>query len=600
MASEKENLQQKLEVLPDNPGVYQFFDTDDKILYVGKAKSLKKRVSSYFTSRADDNRKLQVMVRKIEDIRHIVTPTESDALLLENNLIKKLQPRYNILLKDDKTYPWICVKNERFPRIFSTRRLQKDGSKYFGPYTSSTMVRMLLDLIRQLYMLRTCSLNLTPEAIAKGKFRVCLEYHIGNCKGPCEGLQSEGDYLEAISMATSIIKGDAAEVIKMLRDKMKQAAVELRFEEAQKLKDKLDKLENYQSKSVIVNPVINNVDVFSLLMDSGMAYTNFLRVVHGAIVQSQTIEIKLGIEENKEELLSQVIAEMYDRLKLLSHEIIVPFLPDQEMADKTYTVPKRGDKLKLLELSERNAQTYRMERMKQLEKINPEQHTERILTTMQKDLRLPELPYHIECFDNSNIQGTNPVAACVVFRDAKPSKKDYRHFNVKTVEGPDDYASMEEIVYRRYRRVLDEGMDLPQLIVIDGGKGQLHAAINSLEKLGLFGKISLLGLAERLEEIYFPGDSVPLHLSKSSETLKMLMHIRDEAHRFGLTFHRNKRSADFIKTELSNISGVGEKTSITLLAHFKSISKIKQASLDELAAVVGKRSAKLVHAYFVK
>lgn len=593
-----EKLREKLDLLPHNPGVYQFVNADDKIIYVGKAKDLKKRVSSYFSSRAATNRKLQVMVSKIVDIRHIVVPTESDALLLENNLIKKLQPRYNVLLKDDKSYPWICIKNEPFPRVFSTRRLIRDGSKYFGPYTSVTMVHVLLDLIRQLYPLRTCSLPLTQANIEKCKYKVCLEYHIENCKGPCEGLQTKEDYDESIAMVTSILRGESNDVMQLLRRKMREAADNLEFEEAQRFKDKLDKLENYRAKSIIVSPSINNVDIFTILIVNNSAYANFLRVVRGAIVHAQNIEMKLGIDNEKEELLSMVIVEIFNRIGNLSPEIIVPFMPDQEMPGITYTIPKRGDKLKLLELSERNAKMYRMERLKQIEKTNPDKHAEHVLTLLKQDLHLDEMPYHIECFDNSNIQGTNPVAACVVFKNARPSKNDYRKFNIKTVEGPNDFASMEEIVYRRYSRLINEDRPLPQLIVIDGGKGQLHSAVNSLKKLDLYGKIPVIGLAKRLEEVYFPESSTPLLLDRNSESLKLLMHLRDEAHRFGITFHRNKRSANFIKSQLENIPGVGEKSVEKLLVHFKTTSKIKLASLDELKEIVGNKIAEIIYNYF--
>lgn len=591
-------VKEKVEFLPNNPGVYQFFDASGKIIYVGKAKDLKKRVSSYFTARANESRKLMIMVSKIANLEHIVVDSEEDALLLENNLIKKYQPRYNILLKDDKTFPWICIKNESCPRVFSTRRVIRDGSKYFGPYTSGTMMRMLLDLVRQLYPLRNCNLLLTNEAIARGKYKECLEYHIGNCKAPCIGLQTIDDYNQNITMITSIIRGNVSEVMSLLRRQMKEAAAVYKYEDAQKLKLKYDMLENYQAKSIIVSPNITNVDVFSILIDEGVAFSNFMRVVQGAIVQSHTVELKLGLDEEKETLLSYIVAEMYNRHKGLSRELIVPFLPDQEMANISYIVPQKGDKLKLLELSERNAKFYRFERMKQLEKVNPDLHAERILSRLQKDLHLDNLPVHIECFDNSNIQGTNAVAACVVFKDAKPSKKDYRHFNIKTVEGPDDYASMREIVYRRYHRMLEEGESLPQLIVVDGGKGQLSAALSSLKRLGLDTKIPIIGLAERLEEIYFPHDSVPLFLDKNSESLKLIMRLRDEAHRFGITHHRNKRSANFIKSQLENISGVGEKSIEKLLTHFKSVSKIKQASLQELTDVVGSKIAKSVFDYF--
>ena len=588
----------KVEFLPNTPGVYQFFDSSGKIIYVGKAKDLKKRVSSYFTSRAKDNRKLMVMVGKIADIKHIVVDTEADALLLENNLIKKYQPRYNVLLKDDKTYPWICIKNEHFPRVFSTRKVIRDGSKYFGPYASLVMMRTLLELIRELYPLRTCNLILTPELIAKGKYKECLEYHIGNCKAPCIGYQSLEEYNHNISMITSIIRGNVSEVMDFLMEQIRKASEEYRFEDAQKLKDKYDILDRYRSKSVIVSPTITNVDVISMLPDDGLVYANFMRVIRGAIVQSHTVELKLGVEEEKEELLSYLIAEMNSRHEGLSKELIVPFIPDHEMVGVTYTVPQRGDKKKLLELSERNARFYRMERLKQLEKVNPDLHSERILQRVKKDLHMDVLPVHMECFDNSNLQGTNPVAACVVFKNAKPSKKDYRHFNVKTVEGPDDFASMREIIYRRYSRMINEGNDLPQLIIIDGGKGQLSAAMSSIDLLGLRGKVTVIGLAKRLEEIFFPDDSVPLFLDKNSESLKLIIRMRDEVHRFGITFHRNKRSAAFINTQLTNIDGVGDKTAEKLLSFYKSVPKIANAGEAELAKLVGASVARKVADYF--
>ncbi|MDR3246092.1 MAG: excinuclease ABC subunit UvrC [Prevotellaceae bacterium] len=596
---EKEKITAKLKLLPNEPGVYQFLDIYEKIIYVGKAKNLRKRVSSYFITRADSSLRLQVMVNKIADIQHIITVSESDALLLENNLIKKYQPRYNVLLKDDKTYPWICITNERFPRIFLTRRKLKDGAKYLGPYTSVITVKTLLELVKQTYPIRTCRLNLSPESIASKKFNVCLEYHIGNCKGPCIGLQSEEDYMDSVLQASDIIKGNASEVLKVLSNKMKSAAEALNFEEAQSLKEKSQRLENYQSKSVIVSPSINNVDVFSLIIcDKNVAYSNFMRVANGAIIQAHTTEIKLGIEEDKEALLSMMITEMQQRLESLSHEIIVPFMPDTELKNTVYTIPLRGDKFELLQLSEKNAKTYRSERLKHLEKIDPDKHIDRVLNIIKSDLHLSELPHRIECFDNSNIQGTNPVAACVVFVDARPAKREYRHFNVKTVKGIDDFASMAEIVLRRYKRLLREKAPLPQLIVIDGGKGQLNAAVQSLKKLNLFGKIPVLGLAKRLEEIYFPGDNIPLHLSKNSETLKILMQIRDEAHRFGITFHRNKRSSEFITSELMEIKGVGKIVAEKLFIAFKTISAVKKASETELANVIGQHPAKIVREYF--
>ncbi|MCL2098678.1 MAG: excinuclease ABC subunit UvrC [Bacteroidales bacterium] len=584
--------------LPHLPGVYRFLNAEGTVIYVGKAKDLRKRVAQYFTSRSNDNGKLRVLVSRIADIKHTVVLTEADALLLENNLIKELQPRYNVLLKDDKTYPWICIKNETFPRVFATRRVVKDGSKYFGPYTSVTMMHLMLDLIRQLYPLRTCSLNLSPETIAKGKYKVCLEYHIGRCKGPCVDKQAEADYRSNIEAVVAIIKGQLNEVGELLRKNMQQAADEYRFEDAQKFKDRLDMLKRYQSKSVIVTPSISNVDVFTVIPDGNEAYCNFLRVVQGAVVQSHTVELRLGIEEEKETLLGYFIAEMYERLGGLSKELIVPFLPDYELPELRYTVPQRGDKMKLMELSERNCRLYKLERLKQLEKTNPERHAERILNTLKKDLNLQDLPVHIECFDNSNLMGTNAVSACVVFRNAKPSKKDYRHFNVKTVVGANDYATMVEVITRRYSRMLNEGTPLPQLMVIDGGKGQLNAALEVLQSLGLVGQIAIVGLAERMEEIYFPGDPVPLFLDKNSESLRLLMQLRDEAHRFSISHHRNKRSAALISTELTEIPGIGAKTADKLLSKFRSVARIKAASEEELAAVAGRKAAEMVKRYF--
>ncbi|MDR2425004.1 MAG: excinuclease ABC subunit UvrC [Prevotellaceae bacterium] len=597
MKSELDKLKKQAEILPNLPGVYRFLDESQTVIYVGKAKDLRKRVVSYFRSNGDV--KTQIMLRRAVDVKHLVTQTEADALLLENNLIKKLQPRYNVLLKDDKTFPWVCIKNEMFPRITLTRRKQNDGSRYFGPYTSIGTLKILLDLIRQIYPLRTCRLHFSTEAILRKKYKVCLEYHLGNCKGVCVGEQSDDEYAEMLKQAIEIIKGNIGDVVKLLKMKMNDAAEKLKFEEAQLYKDQLVRLENYQAKSIIVNPSINNVDVVSLITDSdSMAYANFMRVVKGSVVQIYTFEIKLGIAEEKENLLSMIIIEMEQRIGSLSHEIIVPFMPDTELKDKLFTVPQRGDRFKLLELSEKNARAYRNERLIHMKRTDPEKHTEWILNSIKTDLQLNELPRRIECFDNSNIQGTNPVAACVVFLDARPSKKEYRHFNVKTVEGPDDFASMEEIVYRRYKRRLDEEQELPQLIVIDGGKGQLHAAVNSLEKLGLYGKIPILGLAKRLEEIYFPNDSVPLYLNKNSETLKILMHIRDEAHRFGISFHRNKRSMKFIVSELTTIKGIGSLTAQKLMRELKTISAIKEASEEIIAKIVGKHQAKLIINHF--
>lgn len=593
-----EYLKKIVEILPNQPGVYQYLDEEGIVIYVGKAKDLKKRVSSYFTSRRYENKKLMVLVRKIRDIKHIVVPTESDALLLENNLIKKLQPRYNINLKDDKTYPWIAIKNEPFPRVFSTRRYVKDGTRYFGPYTSVTLLRTLLELIKQIYKLRTCVLNLDENSISKGKYKPCLEYHIGNCKAPCVNYTLLDEYNLSIKEIVEILRGNLGDLLVMLKKNMQIAASEYRFEEAHIIKQKIELLETYQSKSVIVSTSITNLDVFSVVMDSGIAYANFMRVKNGMVIQSHNFEIKLQIEEEKESILSFVIAEIHERLGFVSREVVVPFLPDQELPNSSYTVPQRGDKMKLLELSEKNAKMFRMEKLKQLEKVDPERHTERILNTIKRDLHLDVLPVHIECFDNSNIQGSNPVAACVVFKNAKPSKKDYRHFNVKTVVGPDDFASMREIVYRRYRRMMDEGESLPNLIVIDGGKGQLSAAVESLKKLDLIHIIPIVGLAKRMEEIYFPSDPIPLYLDKNSESLKVLMHIRDEAHRFGITFHRNKRSSSFIKSEIKSIPGIGEKSAMELYGRFKTVVKMRQASQEEIAQVVGAHRAKIIFDYF--
>jgi len=594
MSEASVNLQ--ISTLPNLPGVYQYYDKAGRLLYVGKAKDLKKRVSSYFT-KIHDSAKTRVLVRKIATIKHIVVDTETDALLLENNLIKKYQPRYNVLLKDDKSYPWICIKNEPFPRVFPTRQVIKDGSEYYGPYTSMKTVHVLMELIRGLYPLRTCNYNLTQENIRAGKFKVCLEYHLGNCLGPCEGLMNEKDYADNIDAIRNIIKGNFKESLQRFRVQMKELADNLHFEAAQRIKDKIEILENYQARSTVINPKINNVDVFSIVTDESYGYINFLQISHGAIIRSHTMEIKKKLDETDEELLQLAVIEIRQRFHSQSKEIYVPFEIEVGEGIKV-TMPKVGDKKHILDLSERNAKYYRMERFKQSKIVDPERHEKRILSQMKKDLRLPELPRHIECFDNSNIQGTNPVAACVVFRNTKPSKKDYRKFNIKSVSGPNDYASMEEVVYRRYSRMLKENESLPQLIVIDGGKGQLSSALKSLEKLELRGKIAIIGIAERLEELFYPDDPVPLYLDKKSETLKIIQQLRNEAHRFGLSFHRNKRSKEALETELEDIPGVGEKTAIQLLRHFKSKKRIKEASFDELVNVVGTARAKKIFTYF--
>ena len=581
----------QLQTLPSSPGIYQFYDKSDVLIYVGKAINIKKRVSSYFQKHHDSG-KTRVLVKKIVRIEHIVVETESDALLLENNLIKKYQPRYNILLKDDKSYPWICIKKERFPRIFQTRRVVKDGSLYFGPYTSIKTIRTLLELIKELYPLRNCSYDLSEQNIKNQKFRVCLEYHLKNCKGACEGLQSEQDYSENILEIIEILKGNFKDALKRFREEMLYLATQLRFEEAQQIKEKIDILENYQAKSTIVSTKINNVDVFSIVSDEEYGYVNFLQVAYGAIVRAHTVEIKKKLEETDKELLELAIIDIRERFFSNSKEIITPF--EVVLSENLQlTIPKQGEKHQLLELSLRNAKLFRQERFKQEKIIDPERHTNRILSQMQRDLHLSVPPIHIECFDNSNIQGTNPVSACVVFKNAKPSKKDYRHFNVKTVEGPNDFASMEEVVYRRYKRLLDEEQSLPQLIVIDGGKGQLSSALKALEALELRGKIAIIGIAKRLEEIYFPNDNIPLYLDKRSETLKIIQQIRDEAHRFGITFHRQKRSKSAIISELDNIEGIGNKTKEALLKHFKSVKRIQEASLEELQTVVGHRGKKV-------
>jgi len=589
-------IEVQLSSLPTTPGVYQFYDVEDKILYVGKAKNLKKRVSSYF-NKTHEQGKTRVLVKKIRSIRHIVVPTESDALLLENNLIKKYRPRYNVLLKDDKTFPWICIKNEKFPRIFPTRKFIKDGSEYFGPYTSMKTIHTLLDLIKSVYPLRTCNYDLAQDKVAAGKYKVCLEYHLGNCKGPCEGYQSEEEYNRQIQEIREIIKGNFKSSLHYFKSRMRLLAQEMKFEEAQLIKDKIEVLENYQVKTTIVNPKINNVDVFTIISDEAFAYVNFLQLSHGSIIRSHTLEIKKKLDETDEDLLQLAIIEIRQRFNSHSKEIYVPFEVTLESHLKV-VVPKLGDKKKILELSERNAKFFRQDRFKQIKIIDPDRHTNRIMGQMKKDLRLSMEPRHIECFDNSNIQGSNPVAACVVFQDGKPSKKEYRHYNIKTVEGPDDFASMEEVVFRRYKRLLEEEQSLPQLIVIDGGKGQLSSALKSLDALGLRRKIAIVGIAKRLEEIYFPEDPIPLYLDKKSESLKIIQQLRNEAHRFGITFHRNKRSKAAINSELESIEGIGNKTVEELLKNYKSVKRIKEASLENLAQTIGMSKAKKIYETF--
>lgn len=595
--TEKQNLLPGLlKNLPDKPGIYQFLDQSGKILYIGKAKSLKKRVGSYFNRKNYENKKLKVLVKKIFDIRHIVVDSESDALLLENNLIKQYQPRYNINLKDDKTFPWICIKNEAFPRVFSTRQIFNDGSSYYGPYTSANTVRTLLELIKDLYPLRNCKLNLAPVHIAKGKYKVCLEYHLGNCKGPCEQLQTESDYKQSIQQIQTILKGNLKEVTDHLKYMMQQMASDYKFEEAAKLKLKIETLEKFQLKSTVVNPSIKDVDVFSLVSENELMWINFLKIVNGSILQSHTIEIKRVLEEPEIEILAYAVTELRQRFSSSAKEAILPLKINSLPGYQKITIPARGDKLKLLELSLRNTKYFMLERKRQKALLLGTTPSDRILENLQKDLRLKQKPLHIECFDNSNIQGTNPVAACVVFKNARPAKKEYRHFNVKTVTGPDDFASMKEIVYRRYKRLLEENNNLPQLIIIDGGKGQLNAALESINKLGLRNKIAIIGIAKRLEEIYFPDDPVPLYIDKNSESLKIIQQLRNEAHRFSLKFHRQKRSGSMIQSELMKINGVGEKSLEKLLSEFNSIDEIKNSSKEKLANILGnKLSEKLIN-----
>jgi excinuclease ABC subunit C len=587
-----------LSLIPDHPGVYQFIDSSGVIIYIGKAKSLKKRVTSYFSK--NQSGKTIALLRKTSDIRHIVVDNEQDALLLENNLIKKHQPRYNILLKDDKTFPWICIKNEPFPRVFSTRNPVRDGSQYFGPYTSGLMVKTLISFIRQLYKLRTCYHNLTESNIKAGKFKVCLEYHLGNCKAPCVGRQAENDYLENIDQIRDILKGNISTVLDHLKKTMARYSKELRFEDAQAIKEKIDIISRFRSKSTVVSNTIQNVDVFAITQESDNVYVNYLKVVEGAVIQALTIELKIRADEEKESILGFAITEIRQRLSSDSPEIILPFKPDILLDRVKYTVPKAGEKLKLLELAERNAIYYKLEQKKKRMEHSPQVRTGKNLEKLKNDLHMPDLPVHIECFDNSNIMGANPVAACVVFRNARPSKNDYRHFNIKTVTGPDDFSSMEEIVFRRYRRMIEEDQKLPQLVIIDGGKGQLSSAMKSIGKLGLREKITVIGIAKKLEEIYFPGDSVPIYLDKNSISLKIIQNLRNEAHRFGINFHRDKRSSDMIKSDLDQIKGIGPSTKEILLKHFESVDKIKTASPEELKNLVGPSKASILSEYFRK
>jgi excinuclease ABC subunit C len=597
VSEKSEALALKVKALPSSPGVYQYLDENGTIIYVGKAKNLKNRVSSYF-NKNQENRKTILLVRRIVDLHYIVVDTENDALLLENNLIKKYQPKYNIQLKDDKTYPWICIKREPFPRVFSTRRLVRDGSQYFGPYTNVKVLNTLLTLLKELFPIRNCNFDLSASNIKKGKFKVCLEYHIGNCKGPCEGKETEEEYHQYIQQIANISKGNLTPVFELLSQKMNYHAEKYEFELAQKMKEKMDILERYRSKSTIVSPTIDKVDVITLKEDEKSFFVNYLVISNGSIIHGYTTEIKKKLDEKKEDIIGFVLPEFRERFQSDSKEVIVAEHLNLKIDGLQFFVPQRGDKKQLIDLSLRNVSYYKLEKLKQEKIINPERHTERILEKIKKDFKLADLPVHMECFDNSNIQGTNPVSACVVFKDGKPSKRDYRHFNVKTVEGPDDFATMEEVVYRRYKRLLEEQVSLPQLIIIDGGKGQLSSALKALEKLNLRGKVAIVGIAKKLEEIFFPGDSLPIYLDKRSESLKVIQFMRNEAHRFGITHHRNKRSKTALVSELTQIEGVGPKTQEDLMKAFKTVSVIKEKSEEELTNIIGQAKAKLVYRYF--
>ena len=593
-----DSLQLQIRSLPQLPGIYQYFDDQNRIIYIGEAKNLKKRVASYFNKEKSAGGKLRILVSKITRIEFMVMDTELDALLLENNLIKKYQPRYNILLKDDKTFPWICIKNENFPRVFSTRNMIKDGSEYFGPYASGKMMNTILDLVRQLYPIRTCKHHLSDQNIEEGKFKVCLDFHIGKCLGPCVGLQSKIDYMDNIQEIRNIIKGNIVSVISNLKTRMMNYADQMEFEKAQLIKERIDILSSYRSKSLVVNPQIHNVDVFSFVGIQEQAYVNFLKIINGAIIQTHTVELKKRLEESNIELLETAIAELYSRFGSNAKEIILPFKIDLSFPNTKITIPHKGDKKQLLDLSTRNAKFYQLERQKRKDLVDPNRHSNRILQQLQEDLRMDVLPEHIECFDNSNLQGDYPVAAMVMFKNAKPFKKGYRHYNIKTVEGPDDFHSMEEIIFRRYKRLLDENEPLPQLIVVDGGKGQLSASVRSLEKLNLRGKISIIGIAKKLEEIYFPNDSLPLYINKKSESLKIIQQLRDEAHRFGITHHRNQRDKGTLKTELTEIKGIGKLTADLLLQSFGSVKKIKIQNTESLSEKIGPAKAEIVFQYF--
>jgi len=585
--------------LPKQPGVYRFIDEEGTILYVGKAKSLKSRLSSYFGSQKDKRGKVRTLVKNAHHIEYTIVETEQDALLLENTLIKEYQPRYNVLMRDDKSYNYIVVRNERFPRVYITRRVIKDGSSYFGPYTSKSRLKIILELIKNLFPLRTCTFLLSEENIQKGKFKVCLEYHIKNCKGPCEGLESEEAYNEKIEQVKNILKGRQSLVKRHFKQKMEQHAMNLEFEQAQNLKEKLTAFEGYQSKSQVVAMTVEDVDVFTIAVDEKYAYVNYLKVVEGAIINAHTQEVVQNLDDESKDLLEYVIPRIREKFNSIAPEIVVPFEVELPNIEATITIPQRGEKRKLIELSEKNVNYFlRQKRQQEINKIKKQTSAERILQTMKEDLQMDVLPMHIECFDNSNLQGTNPVSSCVVFKNAKPSNKDYRHYNIKTVEGPNDFASMEEVIYRRYKRQIAESRDLPQLIIIDGGKGQLSAAVKILKALGIDKKITVIGIAKRLEEIFFPDDPIPIYINKKSESLKVIQHARNEAHRFAINFHRDQRSRNFLGTELTNIPGIGEKTAEKLLQHFGSAKKVKEANQASLKSLVGKSVANKLKKWF--
>lgn len=593
MHKKSPELKEKISILPDTPGVYTYYDKDGNVIYVGKAVNLKRRVSSYF-NRTHDSLRTNLLVRAIADMSYIVVPTEQDALNLENSMIKEYKPRYNVLLKDDKSYPWIVVTNELYPRVFLTRQHIKDGSRYYGPYTNTSVARVVLELISELYPVRTCRIPITQDFLDKKKGRLCLNYHIKKCQGCCTAAISPDVYNGYIEKIKQILRGETQELMRYLRDEMQRLAADLKFEEAQEQKMRYKLLENYQSKSVIVSQTIDEIDVFGINDDDRDVYINYMHVRHGAVVRSVTLRYKRRLDETQAEMIAYAMQEIKDTLDVDYDEVVVPVIPEGGWKNVSFIIPQRGDKAKLLEVSAKNARQRKIDDLKHLEKLDPEAHTQKLMERMKADFHLSELPTHIECFDNSNIQGTNPVASCVVFRNGKPSKKDYRHFNIKTVVGPDDFASMKEVLTRRYMRLMQEGEELPQLVIVDGGKGQLSAAVEAFDEIGLRGKVALVGIAKRLEEIYFPGDSIPLYIDKTSESLRVVQHLRDEAHRFGITHHRDRRSKGQVVSELDGIKGIGEKTAETLLRHFKSVKRMREASLDDIAALIGPAKAKIL------